>query len=158
MSLSSSGLAFAFSPFQQNASRCACRHGWSVVSSASNARGMVSGTLRPFCPSPRDTDVAAFRLPQWEGVQRKWYYVQRATGKSQWEIPTEPVILTPSTTPGSIGTGPSQAPPSRPSTNSPQISLARKTLAEKIEAVAERSKTSVWLLSMCSKRAFEQRH
>lgn len=61
------------------------------------------------------------RLAQWEGISRKWYYVQRATGKSQWELPTEPVILTPSTTPTSTGTGPSQAPFSRPQTNSPQI-------------------------------------
>ncbi|KAH8698338.1 hypothetical protein BGW36DRAFT_460280 [Talaromyces proteolyticus] len=49
-------------------------------------------------------------LAQWEGVSRKWYFVQRATGKSQWEIPTEPVALSPSTTPGSIGVGPTQAP------------------------------------------------
>ncbi|KAL2004816.1 hypothetical protein VTN00DRAFT_3089 [Thermoascus crustaceus] len=60
-------------------------------------------------------------LAQWEGISRKWYYVQRATGKSQWELPTEPVILTPSTTPTSTGTGPSRAPFSRPQTNSPQM-------------------------------------
>lgn len=84
------------------------------------------------------------RLPQWEGVQRKWYYVQRTTGKSQWEIPTEPVVLTPSTTPTSIGTGPSQAPPSRPSTNSPRVTLARNTLAERIEAAADNARVSVW--------------
>ncbi|KAL1968673.1 hypothetical protein VTN77DRAFT_1499 [Rasamsonia byssochlamydoides] len=59
-------------------------------------------------------------LAQWEGLSRKWYYVQRATGKSQWEIPTEPVILTPSTTPTSSETGPTRAPGSRPQTNSPQ--------------------------------------
>lgn len=57
----------------------------------------------------RDTLTANDRLPQWEGVRRQWYYVQRTTGKSQWEIPTEPIHLTPSTTP-SIGGGPSQAP------------------------------------------------
>lgn len=56
------------------------------------------------------TNTLCDRLAQWEGVSRKWYFVQRATGKSQWEIPTEPVILTPSTTPGSIGAGPTQAP------------------------------------------------
>ncbi|KAJ6141339.1 hypothetical protein N7470_010235 [Penicillium chermesinum] len=96
-------------------------------------------TAGPSSPPPR---LPEGWLPQWEGVQRKWYYVQRATGKSQWEIPTEPVILTPSTTPTSIGTGPSQAPPSRPSTNSPQVSLVRKTLAEKIEAAVEKSRAS----------------
>lgn len=62
-----------------------------------------------FLSSRRDT-LTYLRLAQWEGVSRKWYFVQRATGKSQWEIPTEPVILTPSTTPGSIGAGPTQAP------------------------------------------------
>ncbi|OAT01612.1 hypothetical protein, variant [Blastomyces dermatitidis ER-3] len=41
-------------------------------------------------------------LAQWEGVSRKWYYVQRATGKSQWEIPTEPFVPTPSSTPQSV--------------------------------------------------------
>jgi hypothetical protein len=78
------------------------------------------------------TNSVYLRLPQWEGVQRKWYFVQRATGKSQWEIPTEPVVLTPSTTPTSIGTGPTY-PPSRPSTNSPQVTGTRTTLAERIE-------------------------
>ncbi|KAJ5634143.1 hypothetical protein N7528_001985 [Penicillium herquei] len=93
--------------------------------------------------APRILTAHSVRLPQWEGVQRKWYYVQRATGKSQWDIPTEPVVLTPSTTPTSIGTGPSQAPPSRPSTNSPQASGLRGTLAERIEAVADSARTSV---------------
>ncbi|QSS62394.1 hypothetical protein I7I51_02131 [Histoplasma capsulatum] len=41
-------------------------------------------------------------LAQWEGVSRKWYYVQRATGRSQWEVPTEPFIPTPSSTPQSV--------------------------------------------------------
>ncbi|OKL63749.1 hypothetical protein UA08_00733 [Talaromyces atroroseus] len=63
-------------------------------------------------------------LAQWEGVSRKWYFVQRATGKSQWEIPTEPVILTPSTTPGSIGSGPTQAPESGMQSLSPQAIAA----------------------------------
>ena len=58
------------------------------------------------------------RLPQWEGVGRKWYYVQRTTGKSQWEIPTEPVVLTPSTTPTPMGAGPTQEPRSHPTSNS----------------------------------------
>ncbi|OJD15666.1 hypothetical protein AJ78_04084 [Emergomyces pasteurianus Ep9510] len=41
-------------------------------------------------------------LAQWEGISRRWYYVQRATGRSQWEIPTEPFIPTPSSTPQSV--------------------------------------------------------
>ncbi|KAJ5541627.1 hypothetical protein N7494_006703 [Penicillium frequentans] len=96
-------------------------------------------TAGPSSPPPR---MPEGWLPQWEGVQRKWYYVQRATGKSQWEIPTEPVVLTPSTTPTSIGTGPSQAPPSRPSTNSPQVTGLANTLAERIEAAAAGARTS----------------
>lgn len=125
-----------------HAARCSCRYGRSVVAPASNARWMVSLFL-DLVPHPQVLTAHAARLPQWEGVQRKWYYVQRATGKSQWEIPTEPVILTPSTTPTSIGTGPSQAPPSRPSTNSPQVAGLRGTLAERIEAAADSARTSV---------------
>ncbi|KAJ5357710.1 hypothetical protein N7541_004868 [Penicillium brevicompactum] len=63
-------------------------------------------TAGPSSPPPQ---LPEGWLPQWEGVRRQWYYVQRTTGKSQWEIPTEPIHLTPSTTP-SIGGGPSQAP------------------------------------------------
>ncbi|KAJ6028219.1 hypothetical protein N7540_003795 [Penicillium herquei] len=103
------------------------------------AQDAPADTAGPSSPPPKMPDGW---LPQWEGVQRKWYYVQRATGKSQWDIPTEPVVLTPSTTPTSIGTGPSQAPPSRPSTNSPQTSGLRGTLAERIEAVADSARTS----------------
>ncbi|KAJ5721836.1 uncharacterized protein N7483_009770 [Penicillium malachiteum] len=104
------------------------------------AQDAPADTAGPSSPPPKMPDGW---LPQWEGVQRKWYYVQRATGKSQWDIPTEPVVLTPSTTPTSIGTGPSQAPPSRPSTNSPQTSGLRGTLAERIEDVADSARTSV---------------
>ncbi|KAJ5924426.1 hypothetical protein N7466_008613 [Penicillium verhagenii] len=96
-------------------------------------------TAGPSSPPPR---MPEGWLPQWEGVQRKWYYVQRATGKSQWDIPTEPVVLTPSTTPTSIGTGPSLAPPSRPSTNSPQVTGLTSTLAERIEAAAASARIS----------------
>ncbi|KAJ5305942.1 hypothetical protein PENANT_c015G04990 [Penicillium antarcticum] len=63
-------------------------------------------TAGPSSPPPR---LPEGWLAQWEGVQRKWYFVQRTTGKSQWDIPTEPVLLTPSTTP-IPGPGPSQAP------------------------------------------------
>ncbi|EER27462.1 hypothetical protein CPC735_027980 [Coccidioides posadasii C735 delta SOWgp] len=50
-------------------------------------------------------------LAQWEGTLRKWYFVQPATGKSQWEVPTEPFIPTPSSTPHSIASpGPYHAP------------------------------------------------
>ncbi|PGH18826.1 hypothetical protein AJ79_00239 [Helicocarpus griseus UAMH5409] len=50
-------------------------------------------------------------LAQWEGVSRKWYYVQRATGKSQWEVPTEPFIPTPSSTPQSAASPSPYHPP-----------------------------------------------
>ncbi|KAJ5754066.1 uncharacterized protein N7511_008219 [Penicillium nucicola] len=63
-------------------------------------------TAGPSSPPPR---LPEGWLAQWEGVQRKWYFVQRTTGKSQWDIPTEPVLLTPSTTP-IPGPGSSQAP------------------------------------------------
>lgn len=39
------------------------------------------------------------RLAQWEGKSRKYYYVQRATGHSQWEIPTEPAPSAPTPDP-----------------------------------------------------------
>ncbi|KAK2800753.1 hypothetical protein FQN51_005893 [Onygenales sp. PD_10] len=52
-------------------------------------------------------------LAQWEGVNRKWYYVQRATGRSQWEVPTEPFIPTPSSTPQSVASPGPYHPPAR---------------------------------------------
>ncbi|KAJ5584688.1 uncharacterized protein N7459_004488 [Penicillium hispanicum] len=103
------------------------------------AQDAPADTAGPSSPPPR---LPEGWLPQWEGVQRKWYFVQRATGKSQWEIPTEPVVLTPSTTPTSIGTGPSQAPLSRPSTNSPRMTGSGTTLAERIESTANSAKYS----------------
>ncbi|KAJ5104146.1 hypothetical protein N7532_004675 [Penicillium argentinense] len=102
------------------------------------AQDAPADTAGPSSPPPQ---LPEGWLPQWEGVQRKWYFVQRATGKSQWEIPTEPVVLTPSTTPGSIGTGPTH-PPSRPSTNSPRVTGSGKTLAERIESVVGNARTS----------------
>ncbi|KAK2766237.1 hypothetical protein FQN54_007753 [Arachnomyces sp. PD_36] len=55
-------------------------------------------------------------LAQWEGSSRKWYFVQRTTGKSQWEVPTEPLVPTPSTTPlpGSAGPYPGPQSPNDP--------------------------------------------
>lgn len=52
------------------------------------------------------------RLAQWEGQSRKYYYVQRATGHSQWEIPTQPALSvpTPDPTPQQT-TDPFQHPP-----------------------------------------------
>ncbi|KAJ5167700.1 uncharacterized protein N7482_003294 [Penicillium canariense] len=108
------------------------------------AQDAPEDTAGPSSPPPQ---LPEGWLPQWEGVQRKWYYVQRATGKSQWDIPTEPVVLTPSTTPTSIGTGPSQAPPSRPSTNSPRVTTTGNTLVERMESVADGAKISSSLSS-----------
>ena len=39
------------------------------------------------------------RLAQWESSRRKYYYVQRATGVSQWEIPTQPALSAPTPDP-----------------------------------------------------------
>lgn len=51
------------------------------------------------------------RLAQWESRHQRWYYVQRATGESQWEVPTEPFIPTPTSTPHSMASpGPYEAP------------------------------------------------
>ena len=35
------------------------------------------------------------RLAQWEGHSRKYYFVQRATGISQWDIPTKAALSVP---------------------------------------------------------------
>jgi hypothetical protein len=53
-----------------------------------------------------------YRLAQWEGQSRKYYYVQRATGHSQWDIPTQPALSvpTPDPTPQPV-TDPFQRPP-----------------------------------------------
>lgn len=39
------------------------------------------------------------RLAQWDSSRRKYYYVQRATGHSQWEIPTQPALSAPTPDP-----------------------------------------------------------
>ncbi|CAI7651610.1 unnamed protein product [Penicillium glandicola] len=75
-------------------------------------------TAGPSSPPPQ---LPEGWLAQWEGVRRKWYYVQRTTGKSQWEIPTEPIVLTPSTTPIPIGAGPSQEPASHPTSSTREV-------------------------------------
>ena len=46
-----------------------------------------------------DLDLTLDRLAQWEGQSRKYYYVQRATGHSQWEIPTQPALSVPTPDP-----------------------------------------------------------
>lgn len=62
-------------------------------------------------PSAPPPTVPEGWLAQWEGSSKKWYFVQPATGKSQWDIPTEPFIPTPSSTPHSIASpGPYGAP------------------------------------------------
>lgn len=38
-------------------------------------------------------------LAQWEGTSRKYYYVQRATGHSQWDVPTQPALSVPTPDP-----------------------------------------------------------
>jgi hypothetical protein len=46
-----------------------------------------------------------YRLAQWDGQSRKYYYVQRATGISTWDIPTQPApsVPTPEPTPQQVG-------------------------------------------------------
>ncbi|KAL8951775.1 MAG: hypothetical protein Q9222_002266 [Ikaeria aurantiellina] len=53
----------------------------------------------------RELENSSLRLPQWEGQSRKYYYVQRATGHSQWDVPTQPALSvpTPDPTPQPIG-------------------------------------------------------
>ncbi|KAJ6116013.1 hypothetical protein N7523_006430 [Penicillium sp. IBT 18751x] len=102
------------------------------------AQDPPADTAGPSSPPPQ---LPEGWLPQWEGVQRKWYYVQRTTGKSQWDIPTEPVVLTPSTTPTSIGTGPSQAPSSRPPTMGPQVGQ-ENTMVGRMGSLADDARIS----------------
>ncbi len=55
-------------------------------------------------------------LAQWEGSSKKYYFVQRATGHSQWEVPTQPALSvpTPDITPQQY-TDPFQRPSDGPS-------------------------------------------
>ena len=41
-------------------------------------------------------------IAQWDGVSKKYYFVQLSTGQSQWETPTRaaPTVTTPTATPG----------------------------------------------------------
>ncbi|KAL8893429.1 MAG: hypothetical protein Q9192_005278 [Flavoplaca navasiana] len=63
-------------------------------------------------PSEAPPQLPEGWLAQWEGQSRKYYYVQRATGHSQWDIPTQPALSvpTPDPTPQPIG-DPFQKPP-----------------------------------------------
>lgn len=46
-------------------------------------------------------NLRVHRLAQWEGQSKRYYYVQRATGISTWDIPTQPApsVPTPGPTP-----------------------------------------------------------
>ena len=44
-------------------------------------------------------NTSLHRLAQWEGQSRKYYYVERATGHSQWDIPTQPALSVPTPDP-----------------------------------------------------------
>jgi len=46
-----------------------------------------------------DTALTLPRLAQWDSQSRKYYYVQRATGHSQWDIPTQPALSVPTPDP-----------------------------------------------------------
>ncbi|CRL18337.1 WW/Rsp5/WWP [Penicillium camemberti] len=96
-------------------------------------------TAGPSSPPPQ---LPEGWLPQWEGVGRKWYYVQRTTGKSQWEIPTEPIVLTPSTTPIPIGAGPSREPTSHPTNSSTRGVESTDTMAGGTYSAADSARIS----------------
>lgn len=87
--------------------------------------------------------IISDRLPQWEGVGRKWYYVQRTTGKSQWEIPTEPIVLTPSTTPTPMGAGLPQEPKLHPTSGSTREGESVDTMAGGTYSAADSARISV---------------
>ncbi|EEP79275.1 predicted protein [Uncinocarpus reesii 1704] len=77
----------------------------STQSSRVRSPADVGGPSAPPPPLPEGW------LAQWEGTLQRWYFVQPATGKSQWEVPTEPFIPTPSSTPHSVASpGPYHAP------------------------------------------------
>ncbi|KAJ5502536.1 WW/Rsp5/WWP [Penicillium fimorum] len=96
-------------------------------------------TAGPSSPPPQ---LPEGWLPQWEGVRRKWYYVQRTTGKSQWEIPTEPIVLTPSTTP-TPGTGLSREPTSHLTSGSTRELESVGTIAGGTYSAADSARISV---------------
>ncbi|KAJ5790878.1 WW/Rsp5/WWP [Penicillium psychrosexuale] len=96
-------------------------------------------TAGPSSPPPQ---LPEGWLPQWEGVGRKWYYVQRTTGKSQWEIPTEPIFLTPSTTPTPSGAGLSQEPKSYPTSNNTRELESTDRMAGEMYSAADSAKIS----------------
>ncbi|KAL9585177.1 MAG: hypothetical protein Q9203_004367, partial [Teloschistes exilis] len=50
-------------------------------------------------PSESPPQLPEGWLAQWEGQSRKYYYVQRATGHSQWDIPTQPALSVPTPDP-----------------------------------------------------------
>ncbi|KGO46808.1 WW/Rsp5/WWP [Penicillium expansum] len=97
-------------------------------------------TAGPSSPPPQ---LPEGWLPQWEGVGRKWYYVQRTTGKSQWEIPTEPIVLTPSTTPTPMGAGLPQEPKLHPTSGSTREGESVDTMAGGTYSAADSARISV---------------
>jgi hypothetical protein len=73
----------------------------------------------PASPSTEGPTYAPPSLPagwiaQWDGASRKYYFVQLATGVSQWEVPTQPVQT--GNTPANNG-DPYAPPGSRPGQN-----------------------------------------
>lgn len=53
----------------------------------------MTGTASPGTdgPSFAPPQLPAGWIAQWDSASRKYYYVQLATGVSQWEVPTEAV-------------------------------------------------------------------
>lgn len=53
----------------------------------------MPGTSTPGAEGPTfaPPSLPAGWIAQWDGSSRKYYYVQLATGVSQWDVPTDPV-------------------------------------------------------------------
>lgn len=61
-------------------------------------------------PSSEPPNTPPGWIAQWDATTRRYYFVEIATGKSQWDVPTQPGGgMTPLASPG-IGAGPSSAP------------------------------------------------
>jgi hypothetical protein len=62
--------------------------------------------------SPPPAPLPEGWLAQWDSQSKKYYFVQRATGHSQWDVPTQPALSvpTPEPTPQGEGMGPFSKP------------------------------------------------
>ncbi|MCJ1474965.1 hypothetical protein MMC13_003625 [Lambiella insularis] len=61
-------------------------------------------------PSTIPPELPEGWLAQWESHSKKYYFVQRATGHSQWEVPTQPALSVPTPEPTPQHANPFQPP------------------------------------------------